>query len=56
MYQETVDSIISLMINSGQHAKMKPEAHGPQCLPINSYKSLIQHFSLSVAMATNKNE
>ena len=35
----------------------KPEAHGLQRLTwANSYKSLIQHFSLSVAMATNQNE
>ena len=34
-----------------------PEAHGPQWLTrVNSYKSLIHHFSLSVAMATNPNE
>ena len=35
----------------------RPVAHGPQWLTwVNSYKSLIQHFSLSVAMATNQNE
>ena len=37
--------------------KKKPEAHGPQWLTwVNNFKSLIQHFSLSVAMETNKNE
>ena len=34
-----------------------PEAHGPQWLTwVNSYKSLVQHFRLSVAMATNQTE
>ena len=34
-----------------------PEAHGPQWLTwVNSYKSLIQHFNLSVTMARNQNE
>ena len=38
-------------------AKFQPEAHGPQWFTwVNSYKSLIQHFSLSVAMAKNQNE
>ena len=32
-------------------------AHGPQLLTwVNGYKSLIQHFSLSFATATNQNE
>ena len=35
----------------------KPEAHGPQWLTwANSYKSLVQYFRLSVAMATNQYE
>ena len=34
----------------------RPEAHGPQWLTwVNGYKNLIQHFSFSVAMATNQN-
>ena len=37
---------------SSKSIKIKPDAHGPQWLTwVSSYKSLIQHFSFSDAMA-----
>ena len=46
---------LSVKIMPNDLAFMKSETHGPQWLTwVNSYKSLIQHFSLS--MATNQIE